>query len=85
MRLGDQFDASVANQLQSLEHKLSNRKALAWDMADVKAAEVSAIIKQQLTGFDSGYLWTKSEAYFKSVTGLPVLWLVNAQYETGLL
>ena len=30
LRLGDQqFDASVANQLQSLEHKLSNRKALA--------------------------------------------------------
>ena len=30
LRLGDQqFDASVANQLLSLEHKLSNRKALA--------------------------------------------------------
>jgi F-type H+-transporting ATPase subunit delta len=30
LRMGDQqFDASVANQLQSLEHKLSNRKALA--------------------------------------------------------
>tara|TARA_B100000900_G_scaffold141995_1_gene120352 strand:+ start:617 stop:1165 length:549 start_codon:yes stop_codon:yes gene_type:complete len=30
LRLGDQqFDASVANQLQSLEHKLSNPKALA--------------------------------------------------------
>ena len=30
LRLGDrQFDASVANQLQFLEHKLSNRKALA--------------------------------------------------------
>ena len=30
LRLGDQqFDASVANQLQSLENKLSNRKALA--------------------------------------------------------
>ena len=30
LRLGDQqFDASVVNQLQSLEHKLSNRKALA--------------------------------------------------------
>ena len=30
LRLGDQqFDASVANQLKSLEHKLSNRKALA--------------------------------------------------------
>ena len=30
LRLGDQqFDASVANQLQSSEHKLSNRKALA--------------------------------------------------------
>ena len=30
LRLGDQqFYASVANQLQSLEHKLSNRKALA--------------------------------------------------------
>ena len=30
LRLGDQqFDASVVNQFQSLEHKLSNRKALA--------------------------------------------------------
>ena len=30
LRLGDkQFDASVSNQLQSLKHKLSNRKALA--------------------------------------------------------
>ena len=50
-------------------------------MADVKAAEVSAIIKQQLTGFDSGVSLDEVGSVLKVGDGIArVYGLSNAQY-----
>ena len=50
-------------------------------MADVKAAEVSAIIKQQLTGFDSGVSLDEVRSVLKVGDGIArVYGLSNAQY-----
>ena len=50
-------------------------------MADVKAAEVSAIIKQQLTGFDSGVSLDEVGSVLQVGDGIArVYGLSNAQY-----
>ena len=50
-------------------------------MADVKAAEVSAIIKQQLTGFDTGVSLDEVGSVLQVGDGIArVYGLSNAQY-----
>ena len=49
-------------------------------MADVKAAEVSAIIKQQLTGFDSGVSLDEVGSVLQVGDGIARIYgLTNAQ------